>query len=100
MLNDLKVCTISKYPPYMSGHSFEAMYQGKALYELTKEKHYELTYDSFLYNVNTNYNNSPELMEEAERYTHIYRVFSTSSANAKVLDGNLTKAFIGKLIEL
>jgi hypothetical protein len=23
---EMKVCTISKYPPYMSGHAFEALY--------------------------------------------------------------------------
>jgi len=49
MLKDMKVCTISKYPPYMSGHSFEALYQGKALLEMTGEKHYEVTYDQSLY---------------------------------------------------
>src|SRR6266487_4383860 len=71
MLNDLKVCTISKYPPYMSGHSFEAFYQGKALLEMTGEKHYEVTYDQTVYDPATNYNNSPELLFEAEQYLHV-----------------------------
>ncbi|GHO74587.1 hypothetical protein KSD_23580 [Ktedonobacter sp. SOSP1-85] len=100
MLNEMKVCTISKYPPYMSGHSFEALYQGKALLEMTGEKHYEVTYDQSLYEKNTNYNNSPELMSEAEQYVHVYRVLPDYRGNVKVLDGALIKAFIGQVINL
>src|SRR6266496_3094389 len=87
MLKDMKVCTISKYPPYMSGHSFEALYQGRALLEMTGEKHYEVTYDQSVYDKATNYNNSSELMSEAEQYLN-------------VLDGALIKAFIGQVIQL
>lgn len=100
MLKDLKVCTISKYPPYMSGHSFEALYQGKALLEMTGEKHYEVTYDQFVYDTATNYNNSPELMSEAEQYLYVYRMLPDDKGNAKVLDGALIKAFIGQVINL
>jgi glycosyltransferase involved in cell wall biosynthesis len=100
MLKEMKVCTISKYPPYMSGHSFEALYQGKALLEMTGEKHYEVTYDQSLYEKATNYNNSPELMSEAERYLHVYRVLPDHRGNVKVLDGALIKAFIGQVINL
>ena len=78
MPKDMRVCTISKYPPYMSGHSFEALYQGKALLEITGEKHYEVTYDQSLYDKETNYNNSPELMSEAEQYLHVYRMLPSS----------------------
>ena len=100
MLNDLKVCTISKYPPYMSGHSFEALYQGKALLEMTGEKHYEVTYDQTVYDPATNYNNSPELLFEAEQYLHVYRMLPDGKGNGKVLDGSLIKAFIGQVINL
>jgi len=100
MLKEMKVCTISKYPPYMSGHSFEALYQGKALLEMTGEKHYEVTYDQSLYEKATNYNNSPELMSEAEHYLHVYRVLPDHKGNVKVLDGALIKAFIGQVINL
>ena len=100
MQNAMKVCTISKYPPYMSGHSFEALYQGKALLEMTGEKHYEVTYDQSLYDTATNYNNSPELMFEAEQYLHVYRMLPDGKGNLKVLDGALTKAFIGQIINL
>jgi glycosyltransferase involved in cell wall biosynthesis len=100
MLKDLKVCTISKYPPYMSGHSFEALYQGKALLEMTGEKHYEVTYDQFIYDTTTNYNNSPELMSEAEQYLYVYRMLPGDKGNVKVLDGALIKAFIGQVINL
>lgn len=100
MLKDLKVCTISKYPPYMSGHSFEALYQGKALLEMTGEKHYEVTYDQFIYDTTTNYNNSPELMSEAEQYLNVYRMLPGDKGNVKVLDGALIKAFIGQVINL
>src|SRR6202165_3224223 len=100
MLKDMKVCTISKYPPYMSGHSFEALHQGKALLEMTGEKHYEVTYDQSVYDKATNYNNSPELMSEAEQYLNVYRMFPDERGNVKVLDGALVKAFIGQVINL
>ena len=100
MLKDMRVCTISKYPPYMSGHSFEALYQGKALLEMTGEKHYEVTYDQSVYDKATNYNNSPELMLEAEQYLNVYRMFAGDRVNIKVLDGALVKAFVGQVINL
>ena len=99
MLKDLKVCTISKYPPYMSGHSFEALYQGKALFEMTGEKQYEVTYDPSVYDKTTNYNTSPEIMAEAEHYVSVYRLLPAEHGNVKVLDGALIKAFIGQVIE-
>jgi glycosyltransferase involved in cell wall biosynthesis len=99
MLKDLRVCTISKYPPYMSGHSFEALYQGKALFEMTGQKHYEVTYDQSLYDKASNYHDSPELLHEAERYLHVYRMLPDKS-NVKVLDGRLIKAFTGQVINL
>ncbi len=100
MREELKVCTISKYPPYMSGHSFEAFYQGKALLEMTGEKQCSVTYDQSLYDTTTNYNNSPELMCEAEHYVHVYRVLPDHRGNVKVLDGALIKAFVGQVITL
>lgn len=100
MQKDMKVCTISKYPPYMSGHSFEALYQGKALFEMTGEKQYEVTYDQSFYDTATNYNNSPELMSEAEQYLHVYRMLPDGKGNTKVLDGALIKTFIGQVINL
>ena len=100
MLKDLKVCTISKYPPYMAGHSFEALYQGKALFEMTGEKHYEVTYDQSVYDKATNYNISPDLMSEAEQYLHVYRMLPDGRGNVKVLDGALIKAFIGQVVNL
>lgn len=96
----MKICTISKYPPYMSGHSFEAFYQGKALLEMTGEKQYEVTYDQSLYDTATNYNTSPELMSEAEQAMHVYRVLPDHKGNAKVLDGALIKALIGQVLTL
>jgi hypothetical protein len=100
MLKDLKVCTISKYPPYMAGHSFEALYQERALYEMTGEKHYEVTYDPSVYDKAINYNNSPELMSEAEQYLYVYRMLPADQRIGKVLDGTLIKAFIGQVIQL
>jgi glycosyltransferase involved in cell wall biosynthesis len=84
----------------MSGHSFEALYQGMALLELTGEKQYEVTYDQSLYDTSTNYNNSPELISEAEQYLHVYRVLPDQRGNVKVLDGALIKALIGQIINL
>src|SRR5215472_1953505 len=100
MRKELKVYTISKYPPYMSGHSFEALYQGKALLEMTGEKQYEVTYDQSLYDTATNYNNSPDLLFEAEQYVHVHRILPHGKGNGKVLDGALIKAFIGQVIHL
>jgi glycosyltransferase involved in cell wall biosynthesis len=100
MLKDMKVCTVSKYPPYLSGHSFEALYQGRALLEMTGEKHYEVTYDQSVYDKATNYNNSSELMFEAEQYLYVYRMLPADKGNVKVLDGALIKAFIGQVINL
>ncbi|HTK09196.1 MAG TPA: glycosyltransferase family 4 protein [Ktedonobacteraceae bacterium] len=100
MRSDMTVCTISKFPPYMSGHSFEALYQGKALLEMSGAKHYEVTYDQSLYEKATNYNSSPELMSEAEQYSHVYRVLPDYKGSLKVLDGALIKAFIGQVINL
>lgn len=84
----------------MSGHSFEALYQGRALLEMTGEKHYEVTYDQSVYDKATNYNNSSELMSEAEQYLNVYRMLPADHGNVKVLDGALIKAFIGQVIQL
>lgn len=84
----------------MSGHSFEAMNQGRALYEITGYKHHEITYHSDMYDKSTNFNNSPQLLKKASKYLYVHRVKPSSSAKGKVLDGELTKAFIGKTINL
>src|SRR3989344_4602634 len=94
------VVTISKFPPYMSGHSFEAMNQGRALYEMTGYKHHELTYRPDIYDKSTNYNDAPSLLKKAAKYLYIHRVKTVSSKNVKVFDGELTKAFAGRLINL
>jgi glycosyltransferase involved in cell wall biosynthesis len=84
----------------MSGHSFEAMNQGRALCELTGYKHHELTYHPDLYDKSTNYNDSPSLLSKAAKYLYIHRVKSGGQKNVKVFDGELTKAFTGRLINL
>ena len=94
------VATISKFPPYMSGHSFEAMNQGRALYEITGYKHHEITYHPEIYDKATNYNDSPALIKKATKTLHLHRVKPLNSKNVKVFDGELTKAFTGKLINL
>lgn len=94
------VATISKFPPYMSGHSFESMNQGRALYEMTGYKHYELTYHPDMYDKSTNFNNSPQLIKKSEKYIYVQRVKPSNVSNTKVFDGELTKAFIGQLINL
>lgn len=96
---DLKVCTISKFPPYMSGHSFESLYQGQALYEMTGQKHYELTYHADVYDKRTNYNDSSELENLCNKYLNVYRV-KPNSSNVKVFDGALLQAFLGTTINL
>src|SRR3989344_6287241 len=94
------VATISKFPPYMSGHSFEAMNQGRALYEMTGYKHHELTYHPDMYDKSTNFNNSAQLIKKSQKHLYVHRVKPSNSSNVKVFDGELTKAFIGQLINL
>ena len=94
------VCTISKFPPYMSGHSFEAMNQGRGLFEITGYKHYEVTYDPEAYDKSVNYNDSPDLIKYSKKYLNVNQVGASSLKNSKVLEGELMKAFIGKIINL
>jgi glycosyltransferase involved in cell wall biosynthesis len=100
MSDDIRVCTISKYPPYMSGHSFESLYQNRALQEITGRLHYELTYDQSVYDQSSNFNDSRELIREAEAVAHVSRVKPDATANVKVFDGALIKAFTGRLLNL
>lgn len=84
----------------MSGHSFEAMNQGRALYEISGYKHHEVTYSQEIYDKSTNYNSSPQLLKKCKQYLYVHRVRPSSSAKGKVLDGELIKAFTGKVINL
>lgn len=84
----------------MSGHSFEAMNQGRGLFELTGYKHYEITYDPSVYDKSVNYNDSPELIKYSKKFLHVSQVGASSLKNTKVLEGELMKAFIGKIINL
>lgn len=94
------IATISKFPPYVSGHSFEAMNQGKGLYELTGYKHHEVTYRSSLYDKSANFNDSTHLIEEIKKFVYVHQVEQAEMASPKVLDGHLIKAFTGKIINL
>lgn len=94
------VATISKFPPYMSGHSFEAMNQGRALYEITGYKHHEITYSPEVYDKSANFNDSAQLMRKASQYQYVHRVKASVSARGKIMDGELIKAMTGKLINL
>src|SRR5262249_12852325 len=69
-----KVLTISKYPAYMSGHSFESMQQNRALLESTGRKHHELTYDARVYDRESNFNDDPDLMEQCETAAVVHRI--------------------------
>jgi glycosyltransferase involved in cell wall biosynthesis len=94
-----KVLTISKYPPYMSGHSFEAMQQNRALLESTGRKHHVLTYDASVYDRESNFNDDPDLMEQCESAAVVHRI-GPQERNVKVFDGTLIHAFSGKAIKL
>lgn len=94
------VATISKFPPYMSGHSFEAMNQGRALYEITGYKHHEVTYSPEVYDRSANFNDSPSLLKKIPNYLYVHRVRASISARGKIMDGELIKAMTGKLINL
>jgi len=96
---DLNVLTISKYPPYMSGHSFESMQQNKALLERTDRRHHVLTYDACVYDRECNFNDDPDLMEQCEQAAVVHRI-GPPERNVKVFDGALIHAFSGKAIAL
>ncbi len=93
------VLTISKYPPYMSGHSFESMQQNRALLESTGRKHHELTYEACVYDRASNFNDDPDLMEQCEAAAVVHRI-GPPERNVKVFDGALIHGFIGKAITL
>jgi glycosyltransferase involved in cell wall biosynthesis len=97
--DESNILTISKYPPYMSGHSFESMQQNRALLERTGRKHHELTYDASVYDRESNFNDDRELMEQCENAAVVHRI-GPQEANVKVFDGTLIHAFIGKAITL
>lgn len=82
----------------MSGHSFEAMNQGRALYEITGYKHHELTYHPSLYHKSTSFG-GPKQIKEIEKYLYIHKV-KPAKLSAKILDGELIKSFIGEAINL
>lgn len=84
----------------MSGHSFEAMNQGRALFEISGYKHHEVTYAAEIYDKTTNYNSSSQLLKKCKQFLYVHRVKPSSSAKGKVLDGELIKAFTGKVINL
>jgi glycosyltransferase involved in cell wall biosynthesis len=96
---DPKVLTISKYPPYMSGHSFESMQQNRALLESTGRRHHVLTYDASVYDRESNFNDDPDLMEQCENAAVVHRI-GPPERNVKVFDGALIHAFSGKAIKL
>lgn len=94
-----KVLTISKYPPYMSGHSFESMQQSRALLERTGRPHHVLTYDASVYDRESNFNDDPDLMAHCENAAVVHRI-GAPERNVKVFDGALLHAFSGKAITL
>jgi glycosyltransferase involved in cell wall biosynthesis len=96
---DPKVLTISKYPPYMSGHSFESMQQNRALLERTGSRHHVLTYAASVYDRESNFNDDPDLMEQCEQAAVVHRI-GPQERNVKVFDGTLLHAFSGKAITL
>src|SRR5262249_44373480 len=96
---DPNVLTISKYPPYMSGHSFESMQQNRALLESTGRRHHVLTYDTSVYDKESNFNDDADLMEQCENAAVVHRI-GPPERNVKVFDGALIHAFSGKAIKL
>jgi glycosyltransferase involved in cell wall biosynthesis len=96
---ELRVLTISKYPPYMSGHSFESMHQNRALLECTGRRHHVLTYHACVYDRKSNFNDDPELMEHCETAAVVHRI-GPPERNVKVFDGALLHAFSGRALTL
>lgn len=92
------VATISKFPPYMSGHSFESMNQGRGLYEITGYKHHEITYHPSLYHKSTFFDD-PKQVKLAQEFVYLHQI-KAPKQSTRVLDGELIKAFIGKAINL
>lgn len=94
------ICNISKYPPYISGPSSEAVNQAKALYEITGYKHHQVTYNPTLYNGQAKDDDYFKLKEKSEEFLYVHRINPSAQADSKVFDGELIKAFIGRVINL
>ncbi len=82
------VATLSKYPPYVSGHAMQAYWNGLALAELTGRAHHQVTYSG------------PVPAEFADPRILVHDVHAADEHNPKVLDGHLEKALAGSLVGL
>jgi glycosyltransferase involved in cell wall biosynthesis len=82
------VATLSKYPPYVSGHAMQAYWNGRALADLTGRPHHQVTY------------NGPVPVEFDDRRITAHEVHAAAEPNPKVLDGHLEKALAGALVGL
>ena len=98
-IEEPRVLTISKYPPYMSGHSFESMQQNRALLERTGRRHHVLTYHASVYDRESNFNDDPDLMDQCETAAVVHRIWPPER-NVKVFDGALLHAFSGRALTL
>lgn len=97
---EIILLTISKYPPYMSGHAIEAMNQNRAAWEITGNRPHELTYGLDVYAAGSNYNPNPALLTQSENVATVHRLEYPQDTNVKVADGELNKAMAGLAIVL
>lgn len=82
------VATLSKYPPYVSGHAMQAWWNDAALADLTGRAQHQVTYCG------------PVPAEFADPRIVVHEVSPAAEANPKVLDGHLEKAVAGTLVRL
>ena len=82
------VATLSKYPPYVSGHAMQAWWNDAALADLTGRAQHQVTYCG------------PVPAEFGDPRIVVHEVAPAAEANPKVLDGHLEKAVAGTLVRL
>jgi len=80
--------TVSKYPPYISGHSHQAFWLNRALADLLRHPQHQVTYSGPV----------PPWCRHPDVLVH--QVARSPHANAKAPDGHLVKALAARLVQL
>ncbi len=82
------IATVSKYPPYISGHASQAVWNNTALAQLTGDRHHQITYCGVV----------PPPFDDVP--AHVHHIGTSTDPNPKAPDGHLIKAIAGRLTRL
>lgn len=70
------------------------------MFEITGYKHHQVTYNPTLYNNDPKIDDYFKLKEKSEKFVNVHRINPSAQVDVKVFDGELVKAFIGRVINL